>query len=191
MSAEEASVQYRYGSLRILRDGQVRFSARTLPGLPELDFSAHYGVGAPGGVHVWDRANYRISARWPGASSFFMLYLARHRVVSACFNYGLTPDEMRRAVALLRKARGGLDRWIVPGLEYTRDSLAQIQANPGFRNADDGRGAAMQQVIQELLEACRDLPVAEPWKRQRRAKTGAGTGAPVTGYSGSIFKLSK
>lgn len=158
ISEEEARVQYRYGSLRILRDGQVRLSPRTLPDLPELDFSAHYATDLGHGSYVEDRANYSIYARWPGNSSFFILYLTRQRVESACFDFHLSPDELRKAVGLLRKAGGGIERWIVPGLEWTQRQLSEGGA----------RYPETVKLIPELLEVTRDLPVAESWKRTRR-----------------------
>jgi len=167
-SAEEAEVQHKYGSLRVLRDGRVRFSARTFLGLPELDFSTQHGARLANGSHVWSQSDYSICANLPEKEAFLFLYLSRGRVDSACFNYGLTPDELRKAVAVLRKAGGGLERWIVPGLEYTRDSITRMVENPGFPREENKSGLRMLKVLQELLEATRDLPVAEPWKRTRR-----------------------
>lgn len=152
ISREEALVQYRYGSLRILRDGRVRLSARTIPDVPELDFSAQYGTEIGNGTYVDDRANYSIYARWPGNSSFFILYVTRHRVTSACFDFRLSPDELHRAVALLRGAGGGIERWIAPGLEWTQRSLA----GGGSKHPETVT------VIPKLLESVRDLPRAVP-----------------------------
>jgi len=159
ISEEEASVRYRYGSVRVLRDGRVRFSPKTLPGLAELDFSVEYACGLGDGTYVFDRVNYSVDARWPGNESFFVLWVVRHRVQSACFNFSLTPEELRKAVTLLRRAGGGLHRWIVPGLEQARDSLAQV-SSPGSKTL---------KAVHELLEATQDLPVAEPWRKQRRS----------------------
>lgn len=168
VSEEEASVEYRYGSLRVFRDGRVRLSPRTVPGLPELDFSVHYVAEMENsGIYVHDTEDYSISARCPWNSRFFMLFLSRGRVVSTCFHFGLTPDELRQAVALLRKAQGGIERWIIPGLEYTHDTLARMAARPEFRDVEAGN-PEMRESIPELLQSVRDLPVAAQWKRQRR-----------------------
>jgi hypothetical protein len=85
-----------------------------------------------------------------------LLYLSRGRVASACFPYRLTPDELRRTISNLRKAGHGLERWIVPGLEFTTLGRTLREDNP-----------ATYAVIPELLDACRDLPVAEQWRRVR------------------------
>jgi hypothetical protein len=153
----DANVQYRYGSLRIFPDRRVRLSARTIPNLPQLDFSAHYMVD-PGERAVSSESEYTIYARCPGNSSFFILYLSRHRVQSACFNYGLSPDDLRKGVSLLRQAGGGIEQWIIPGLEWTQGHLAWYGA----------RYPEMLQIIPELLEANRDLPVAKRWLRLRK-----------------------
>lgn len=158
VSGDEVEVEYRYGSIRILRDGEVRFSAKTTPGLPELDFSVSYVTALGHGVYIEDRANYVIDARWPGNSSFFVLFVDQRRVRSACFNFALSPDELRRAVGLLRRAGRGLERWIIPGLEMVQRSLSERGA----------RFPEMPRIITDLIESVRDLPVAEPWKRQRR-----------------------
>lgn len=84
------------------------------------------------------------------------LYLSRGRMVSASFRFNLTPDELRTAVSTLRKAGHGIERWIMPGLEFT--SLIET-----FRK-DHAKTYA---VACELLESCQDLPVAEHWKRVR------------------------
>jgi hypothetical protein len=161
ISKEEASVRHRYGSVRVLRDGRVRFSPRTVASAPELDFSVVYAFGLADGTYVENKSTYAIDARWPGNDSFFMLSVIRHRVRSACFNFGLTPNEMRKAVELLRKAGGGIERWIIPGLEFTRDAFIQVPTS-------DDRGRKMLMVIQALLKANRDRPIAKQWKRRPR-----------------------
>ena len=86
------------------------------------------------------------------------LWLERNRVASASFPYDLTLDELRAVIAELRKAGNGLERWIVPGLE-------ENQASGTVQHDHPERYAALP----ELLESCRDLPVAEPWLRRRQA----------------------
>lgn len=168
VTKEEVGVLYRYGSLRILRDGQIRLSPRTLLDVPELDFSANYVAEMENsGCYIFDTEDYVIYARAPWNSSFFLLYLAEGRIVSACFDFGLDPDELRKAVDLLRRAGGGLERWIAPGLEYTRDTLAMIARRPEFRGIEAGN-PRLRRIIPKLLTSVADLPVAEQWKRHRR-----------------------
>ena len=161
ISRVQALIQYRYGSLRVFHDGRVRLSARTSPDLPEIDFSAHYGTGLGNGLYVDDRANYSIYARWPGNSSFFILYLTQRRVESACFDLQLSPDELRTAVTLLRRAGNGIERWIAPGLESTQRSFVE----------GGGRYPETLKVIPSLLESVQELPSAatKPRPRKRRA----------------------
>lgn len=170
VSQEQAEVRCLYGSVTISREGRVRFSPRTFPGLPQVYFSVYYGAQLPDRTYLWSRSDYSIHASYPEKDGFFFLYVSRGRVVSACFNYSLTPEQMREAVSLLRKAGGGLERWIVPGLEYTRDTIAQMMASPGYSSeADQERGPKMLAVTRELLKKTRDLPVADSWKRARRS----------------------
>jgi hypothetical protein len=137
--------------MRILRDGRVRFSAWTLPGLAQLDFTAIYHAGRV-------EPDYEVSVHWQG-KPIFLVYVTRHRVASTCFAYPLTADELRQAVAVIRDAGNGLERWIAAGLEWTQASHAQTGRNP----------EALKE-IPALLRSVRDLPVAEPWQRQRRER---------------------
>ena len=89
-----------------------------------------------------------------------LIYPQRHRVLSACFVYTLKSDELRQAVKVLRTVRGGLERWIVPALEWTQADLLGLKT-PGHP------GHELAKVIPELLKSCRDLPVAESWRRKR------------------------
>jgi hypothetical protein len=143
-------VEHRYGSLRILRDGQVRFDARTHPGLSELDFAVSYVAGLADGTYVEDKRNYSIYARMPENSRFFILYVERRRVESACFNFKLSPAELERGLALLLQAGGGLDRWVKAGLEHTQRSLANV----------GGSNPATSKLIAKLLGS---------WPRNRAA----------------------
>jgi len=129
-----------YGSIRILRDGRVRFSPRMFPVPDRLDF-----------LLTTDLINVDMSAR-----TVLFLFLTRGRMQSACFSYLVTPDELRAAVAALRCARNGLERWIVPGLEWM--SLGHIleEDHP-----------ATYAALPEILESCEDLPIAEQWRRVR------------------------
>jgi hypothetical protein len=130
-----------YGSIRILRDGQVRFSPWTFPVLSYLSFMVmnddHISVEM-GGMPVLD------------------LDLSEGRMIGASFRFHLTPGQLRRVVATLRQAGNGLERWIVPALEFTSMSGA-------FRE----KHAATYAIVPELLKSCRDLPVADHWKKVR------------------------
>jgi hypothetical protein len=59
-------------------------------------------------------------------------------------------------VGELRKATGGLERWIVPALEWNSASSTVRDEHP-----------ETFKVIREILESCRDLPVAKKWQRVR------------------------
>lgn len=134
--AEAAQVEYRYGSIHILSDGRVRLDARTNPSAPELDFAVSYVTGLADGTYAEDRSNYSIYARMPENSRFFILYLERRRVQSACFNFKLSPPELEKGLALLLSAGGGLERWVKAGLEHTRRSLADVGgSNPATSKA--------------------------------------------------------
>lgn len=130
----------RFGSMRILRDGRVRFSARCFPELPHIGFLTRDDM-----IDV-ERADRVVLYIW----------LDRGRVGSFCFAYDLPPDILHELVWELRKAGRGLERWIVPGLEYTQRSNALKNDNP-----------ATYALISELLKATKDLPVAERWQRHR------------------------
>jgi hypothetical protein len=129
----------RFGSIQILRDGRVRFSSRCFPDLPHLGFLAREDL---------------IDVERAGRKALY-IWLDRNRVGTVCFAFTLGPDALRELVSELRRAGRGLERWIVPGLEYTQANI-RGDANP------DTCG-----ILPELLESCRDLPVAEGWRRYR------------------------
>ena len=133
-----------YGSIRILRDDSLGFSPWTFPWLPH--------------VAIWDTSD-RICVLSGGVQVLY-LYLKRRRVLSACFTYTLRPDQLRRAVHELHGVRGGLQRWVVPALEWTQAELL------GLRSPDHP-GHELAPIIPELLVYCRDLPVAKAWKQRR------------------------
>jgi hypothetical protein len=89
-----------------------------------------------------------------------LLYLWRGRIVSACFVYTLTADELRYSLDTLRGVTGGLEGWIIPALEW-------MQSTPTMLRPD------VLEIIPELLESCRGLPVSTVWRR-RRLKTQQG-----------------
>ena len=129
-----------YGSVRILRDGRVRFSPWSYLDLPHVAFSV---------------TDARITVR-RGGRALLYLWLERNRVSTACFVFLLSPEQLRETVAELRGAGAGIERWIVPGLEYTWAALYPSNHSP-----------ELLEVIPGLLESCRDLPVATQWKRVR------------------------
>jgi hypothetical protein len=136
VSAKAALVEHRYGSIRVLRDGRVRFDARTRPGIPELDFAVSYVVGLADGTYVEDRSNYAIYARLPENSRFFMLYLEQRRVQSSCFNFKLSPRQLRKGIAILLQADEGLRPWVKAGLEQTLRALSGAGgSNPALLKA--------------------------------------------------------
>lgn len=145
----------KFGSIRVLRDGRVEFSEWTVPGHPEIDFMAEQW-GVEDDRIVYEVANYDISTNLLG-EPFFYLHLTRHRVTSAGFTYTLSPTGLRKVVSLLRDIGSGLERWIIPALEYLQGSDVVK-----MKHADTYK------IIPELLDSVRHLPVAEAWQRERR-----------------------
>jgi hypothetical protein len=132
-----------YGSLRVLPDGRMQFSPWSYKGLPHVSLR----VVTDGNIKVF----------WAGSGVMY-LWPLRNRILSACFDFTLTPERLREAVADLRDARGGLDSWVIPALEY---SYAQSTVR-------ENRPETFK-VIPELLASChgRRLPVARQWQRVR------------------------
>lgn len=152
------SSQYlKYGSIRVERDGRVRFSPWTLPGFRDLDCLVVPWHLTLDDRTKYDPANSSVDIRLC-CQSLILLAMHRYRVQSACFNYTLTPDALREAVSLLRRVGNGVEGWIIPGLEWNQGSASVKQGHPDTHR-----------IIPELLESVRDLPIAEPWKRRRRA----------------------
>jgi hypothetical protein len=146
----------KFGSMRILRDGRVRFSARTHPGLPELDYLVIQGQ---------EPARDGVVVRWRG-TPIFHVFTARHRVESTCFDYTLTPEALREAVSILRDAGNGLERWIVPGLQWCQRDFARMKSK-------DSNREALMAVIPQLLSSAQALSGKAPRTdgRKRGAKT--------------------
>ena len=130
-----------YGSLRVLPDGRMQFSPWSYKGLPHVSLR----VVTDGNIKVF----------WAGAGVMY-LWPLRNRILSACFDFTLTPERLREAVADLRDARGGLDSWVVPALEYSFAKRTVREDHPDTFK-----------IIPALLASCRDLPVAPRWKRVR------------------------
>ncbi|HLL53513.1 MAG TPA: hypothetical protein VK447_08210 [Myxococcaceae bacterium] len=78
------------------------------------------------------------------------------RVESACFLYDLTPDQLADAVRDLRQVKGGLERWIVPALEWNSASSAVRDEHP-----------ETFKLIPGLLKSIQELPVAKKWQQVR------------------------
>lgn len=132
-----------FGSLRISQGNRLGgFSPWTFPGLPHISF--------------WVRRETVAVMR--GGRRVMFLYLddEGERVESACFLYDLTPQQLADAVADLRRVKGGLERWIVPALEWNSVSSAVRDEHP-----------ETFKVIPGLLRKCRDLPVAKSWQKVR------------------------
>ena len=71
------------------------------------------------------------------------IWLDRNRVETVCFAFTLLPETLRELVSEMRHAGRGLDRWVVPSLEYTQANTS------GNANPDT------YAIIPELLESCR------------------------------------
>ena len=129
-----------YGSLRVLPDGRMRFSDWSYTDLPHVSLQVTKSA-----ITVY-------------CAGMAIMYLdpERHRIQSACFLFDLKPEQLRMAVATLRHARGGLDSWVLPALEY---SFAQ-------RTVREDHPKTFK-VMPELLASCRGLPVARQWQRVR------------------------
>jgi len=97
-----------------------------------------------------------------GGREVLYLYLRRNRVISACFVFTLSPDQLRKAVRELSGVAGGLASWVIPALEWTQADVASVK-DPQQARPD------LLEIIPSLLEDCRELPVAEIWQRRRRA----------------------
>jgi len=132
----------RYGSVRIFPDGRVRFSPWTFEAAP-----SYLAIDVGGHIQVVRFGRYVMELDYPYG-----------RVITANFLYDLSVDELRGTVADLRYVKHGLERWIVPALEFT--CLAST-----FREQNPETYAAAR----ELLESCHDLPVAKFWQRHRAA----------------------
>ena len=130
-----------FGSIRLSADDRLRFSEWTLPGLPHVGF--------------WVQDNDVITV-FCGGREVMYLYLDGERVETACFVYLLKPEQLRFAVEELRRATGGLERWIVPALEWNSASSTVRDEHP-----------ATFAIIPQLLKTCRELPVAKKWQRVR------------------------
>ena len=138
VSRAEAAVERRYGHIRILADGRVRFSAEPGP-VPELEFVVQRHHWSPP-VWIYDSAKYAIDARRNGESLLF-LFVSRNRVRSASFNLTLEPSAFRAAVADLRESANGVERWLAPALRAAERIVSEGKLGD----------PALLDVIRELL----------------------------------------
>ena len=129
-----------YGRLRILPDGRIRFSDWSYTDLPHISIQVTRSVIT---VYFAGTPVMYLDPEW-------------NRIVSACFLFDLKPELLRITVNSLRRARGGLDSWVVPALEFN-------SAIPTVRRDYP----ETFKIIPELLASCRDLPVARQWQRVR------------------------
>lgn len=148
----------KFGSIHVLPNGRLRFSAWTLPGLPHLDFVANHWSFPEDGP-VYDPANYHVTAHLRGQPVFF-LHIKKRRVESALFAYNLTSDTLREAVAALRDAGNGIEQWITPGLAHMQADLTEMPPDP--------HREALKAIIPELLRSVRSIPIAKSWEPLRR-----------------------
>src|SRR3954469_11970089 len=120
-----------YGSVRVFADGSLRFSPWAYKGVSDVTIRG--GLAAPS-VFISGHQVMRLYP-WP------------RKLISACFLYTLTANELSYAVQTLRKVYGGLEGWIVPALEW-------MQGDPNSMRPD------VLEILPELIESCRDLPVS-------------------------------
>lgn len=135
-----------FGSVRVRRDGHLVFSPLTFKGLDH--------------VSIWDKSPDSVSVL-VGGRDVMLLYLWRRRIVSACFNYMMTADQLCEAVSTLQGVSGGLEGWLIPALEWTQADLAGAK-KPRPHWPD------LVALIPHLLEFCRALPVSEVWRSRRQ-----------------------
>jgi len=144
--SKQEGIEYRsvrrarwFGSFRVLPDERLSYSPWSYLDAPFLALNV---------------ASDRVTVVG-GDLEVMYLYLERNRIASACFLATLTADELRTAVATLRNAAPGLNSWVIPALEF---SLAwrSVREDP-----------EKSRFILDLLESCRDLPVAKRWQRIR------------------------
>jgi hypothetical protein len=154
-----ARVSYRkFGSIRIQRDDRVRFSPWTFPELRYLNFATK------GESIEVERAGRVVIYLWA----------PRGRLSSACLAFDLSADEIQTLMSELRSAGHGLERWIVPALEYTQATLHPLKDSIT-------QGRQLLEIIPALLQVYRDFPVAETWKRNRaNVFANAGMSPPET-----------
>jgi hypothetical protein len=136
-----------YGSVRVSRDGRMRFSP--------LAFREANHVTIR---YVSPLASHSV---FVSGRQVLLLFPWHGKIASACFVYTLTAEELCYAVDTLSKVTGGLEGWIIPALEWTQKDLAGSgRPQPNYPD--------VVAVIPHLLEAYRDLPVSEVWQRRRR-----------------------
>src|SRR4051794_3664897 len=77
-----------FGSMRILDDGRVRYSAWTAPGLERLVVHAHYHGFDLNDEYVGNTSTYGAFLYW-GERPIFLISVRKHRVEATQFTYNL------------------------------------------------------------------------------------------------------
>jgi hypothetical protein len=110
----------RYGHMRILRDGRVRFSKGT--GDSDLEFNPNrYAMVSGKTFAYYDSSKYTISV-WTDGTIIYVFTVRRNRIAEGLFPALLSPSRLKSAVELMIGA--GFSRWVRVGLEGTLRSLS-------------------------------------------------------------------
>ncbi len=110
----------RFGQMRILRDGRVRFSKDA--GDSVLEFNPNrYAVISGSSFAYYDSSNYTISV-WADGAIIYVFTVRRSRIAEGLFPASLSPSRLKSAVGLMIEA--GFGGWVRAGLEGTLRSLA-------------------------------------------------------------------
>lgn len=150
----------KFGSMRILDDGRVRYSAWTVSGLQPLVVFAHYRCVGLDDEDIDNTSTYSVMLSW-AERPIFLISVRQHRVESTQFTYNLTPEELRHAVSVVRHMKNGLEKWIIPGLARMEWGLWEKPQNP--------KAKATLATIPSLLRSVRSLPIARRWRSEQKA----------------------
>ena len=138
-----------YGSIRILTDGRVRFSSEPGRRVPTIRFSVQRHTCELDGRWVYDfrySASRHVETAWQ-CCSCSAEGAACGRLALAMF---LTLT-LSKAVPDLLKFRSGVERWLAPALERTRQSLTKLGSNP-----------ALLKAIPAVLRSLEGIPQGRP-----------------------------
>jgi len=148
----------KFGSLRILGDGRIRYSAWSLRGLESLIVSPNYQYVDLDDKVVENASTYTVWIYWSDRP-IFLLSVTRHRVTETQFTHLLTPDQLRDAVSVIRRLGNGVEKWITPGLAH----LQYWMAPTGSEKLTSEKRAVLE-IIPGLLRSVRSIPIARPWR---------------------------
>jgi len=148
----------KFGSLRILDDGRIRYSAWTVPGFWGASINVNYLSFDLEDREIYNTSSYSVMIRW-GTEPIFLLYVTRHHVLEAQFTHNLTPEQLREAVSVIRRMGNGLEKWITPGLAH----LQYWMAPTGSEKLTSEKKAVLE-IIPGLLRSVRSIPIARPWR---------------------------